>query len=302
MVESGGRLAQRRRRPGSTRRLGAAPGERRRGTSPRRGHGARPAAGPSAAARAADRSSGGGPCASPRARARSQSRRSQVVTVAASDAIVVGESWISEHFFTADAKSQTFAARVVERRKAWDAGEAGDAAAAGNPRTRFLAARSELEAALGALAESGRRSARRRGPRGPQTDRRCPRVRPGRPGRGRRPAAAAHLDAGAGRCRPAGAGRGPAGRLGRDAARQGRRHPARPLPHRGGGTDHLRGAAAVAAVRRGRRPELRAGPGRAVAAGGRAGPVGRRAATWRSTCNWSANATRSRSAARSTVP
>ena len=35
--------------------------------------------------------------------------------MAASDAIVVGEDWISEHYFTTDAKTQSFAARVVER-------------------------------------------------------------------------------------------------------------------------------------------------------------------------------------------
>ena len=38
--------------------------------------------------------------------------------MAASDAIVIGEAWISEHFFTTDARSQSFQARVLERRKA----------------------------------------------------------------------------------------------------------------------------------------------------------------------------------------
>ena len=39
--------------------------------------------------------------------------------MAASDALIVGEDWISEHYFTTDAKSESFQA-VAERRKAWD--------------------------------------------------------------------------------------------------------------------------------------------------------------------------------------
>jgi len=66
------------------------------------------------------------------------------------DAIVVGEGWISEHYFTTDAKSQSFQAKVIERRKSWDA-EAGQ----GRPtvRSRFTEARQQLEAGLGALSE-----------------------------------------------------------------------------------------------------------------------------------------------------
>ena len=45
-----------------------------------------------------------------------------------SDAILVGEGWIREHYFTTDAKSESFQAKVLERRKAWDA-EAKDGAA-----------------------------------------------------------------------------------------------------------------------------------------------------------------------------
>lgn len=41
--------------------------------------------------------------------------------MATSDAIVIGEAWISEHFFTTDAKSQSFQARVIERRREWEA-------------------------------------------------------------------------------------------------------------------------------------------------------------------------------------
>ncbi|MGY1709133.1 class I SAM-dependent DNA methyltransferase [Geodermatophilus sp. SYSU D00758] len=56
--------------------------------------------------------------------------------MAGSDAILIGEDWISEHFFTTDATSQSFQALVVARRKAWD--EAKDA---GTTRTRFIEAR-----------------------------------------------------------------------------------------------------------------------------------------------------------------
>ena len=40
--------------------------------------------------------------------------------MAASDAIVIGEDWISEHYFTTDATSQSFHAQVLGRRKVWD--------------------------------------------------------------------------------------------------------------------------------------------------------------------------------------
>ena len=66
------------------------------------------------------------------------------------DAIVVGEGWISEHYFTTDAKSQSFQAKVLERRKAYD-----DEAAEGRPtaRSRFTEARQRLEVDLGSLGE-----------------------------------------------------------------------------------------------------------------------------------------------------
>jgi hypothetical protein len=67
--------------------------------------------------------------------------------VSASDAIVVGEAWISEHYFTTDAKSQSFLAKVIERRKEWDAAETSTA------RSRFTQARGELETALAGLVE-----------------------------------------------------------------------------------------------------------------------------------------------------
>ena len=62
-----------------------------------------------------------------------------------SDALVIGEDWISEHYFTTDAKSQSFQAKVIERRKRWD--EDGDAGSA-TVRSRFISARRRLEASL----------------------------------------------------------------------------------------------------------------------------------------------------------
>jgi hypothetical protein len=67
--------------------------------------------------------------------------------MASTDAFVVGEDWISEHYFTTDAKSQSFQARVLARRRAWD--EAGE----GVPtvRSRFVSARRQVESSLAAL-------------------------------------------------------------------------------------------------------------------------------------------------------
>lgn len=64
-----------------------------------------------------------------------------------SDALVVGEDWISEHYFTTDATKESFQGRVVERRKAWDADEAE------TTRSRFVAARGEIEKRLVGLSE-----------------------------------------------------------------------------------------------------------------------------------------------------
>ncbi len=77
--------------------------------------------------------------------------------MAASDALIVGEDWISEHYFTTDAKSESFQAKVAERRKAWDedartAREDGDQESkADTVRSRFLAARGNLSADLASL-------------------------------------------------------------------------------------------------------------------------------------------------------
>lgn len=66
------------------------------------------------------------------------------------DAIVVGEGWISEHYFTTDATAQSFQAKVLERLKIWDS-----EAAEGRPtvRSRFTEARQRLEVDLGSLGD-----------------------------------------------------------------------------------------------------------------------------------------------------
>lgn len=64
-----------------------------------------------------------------------------------SDALVVGEDWISEHYFTTDATKESFQGRVIERRKAWDAEEE-----AATTRSRFTAVRGDLERRLIALS------------------------------------------------------------------------------------------------------------------------------------------------------
>ncbi|GAB2622937.1 class I SAM-dependent DNA methyltransferase [Pseudactinotalea suaedae] len=72
--------------------------------------------------------------------------------MAASDAIVVGESWISEHFMTTDSRKESFRAKVLERRKVWD-----EARAEGHDSTRqrYLDARRDLLSALSTLTEDG---------------------------------------------------------------------------------------------------------------------------------------------------
>jgi hypothetical protein len=70
--------------------------------------------------------------------------------VSTSDAIIVGEGWISEHFFTTDATSQSFLAKVLDRRKTWEA-EAKEKRP--TPRSRFTETRQKLELDLAGLAE-----------------------------------------------------------------------------------------------------------------------------------------------------
>lgn len=64
-----------------------------------------------------------------------------------SDALIVGEDWISEHYFTTDSVKESFQARVLQRRKDWDAAEEA------TTRRRFTAARGELERSFVALTE-----------------------------------------------------------------------------------------------------------------------------------------------------
>ena len=68
-----------------------------------------------------------------------------------SDALVVGEDWISEHYFTTDATRESFQGRVIERRKTWEAEASNEVA---TTRSRFLAARGDLEKRLVAIAEA----------------------------------------------------------------------------------------------------------------------------------------------------
>lgn len=69
----------------------------------------------------------------------------------ASEAFIVGEGWVSEHYFTTDAKSQSFQARVVDRRKQLDEqhDETGSSAL-----SRFTAIRSSIEAYLASVDTS----------------------------------------------------------------------------------------------------------------------------------------------------
>lgn len=74
--------------------------------------------------------------------------------MAVSDALVVGEDWISEHYFTTDATKESFLARVLERRREWEEAEAQGLVTS---RSRFRAERSRLGSLLAAVApeESG---------------------------------------------------------------------------------------------------------------------------------------------------
>lgn len=65
-----------------------------------------------------------------------------------SDAILIGEGWISEHYFTTDAKGQSFNAQVLARRKLWDA-----AKDTGSTRSRFAAMRGSLLSRLASLED-----------------------------------------------------------------------------------------------------------------------------------------------------
>lgn len=74
--------------------------------------------------------------------------------VAPTDALVVAEGWISEHYFTTDAKKESFLARALERRAEWDAHKDS-----GTTRTRVLGARQQLLAAYAGLGQAERETA-----------------------------------------------------------------------------------------------------------------------------------------------
>ncbi|WP_341514010.1 class I SAM-dependent DNA methyltransferase [Rhodococcus qingshengii] len=58
-----------------------------------------------------------------------------------SDALIVGEDFVSEHYFTTDATSQSFNARVIDRRKQWESEKTDGQPTA---RSRFTAQRGDL--------------------------------------------------------------------------------------------------------------------------------------------------------------
>ncbi|WP_420176614.1 Eco57I restriction-modification methylase domain-containing protein [Luteococcus sp. OSA5] len=62
-----------------------------------------------------------------------------------SDAFIVGEDFLSEHYFSSDANNESFRGRILERRKAWDQAEHETS------RDRFTAARGELAVAIARL-------------------------------------------------------------------------------------------------------------------------------------------------------
>lgn len=70
---------------------------------------------------------------------------------APSDALIVGDDFLSEHYFTTDAKSQSFHARVLARRQEWDAAKSAGRA---GTRARYTESRARLGRTLSGLAES----------------------------------------------------------------------------------------------------------------------------------------------------
>ena len=78
------------------------------------------------------------------------------MTVAGSDAIVVVEDWISEHYFTSDAKNESFQAEVLKRRKEWDSAEDGIE----TPRSRFGTIRGTIGSQLAELLSEDEDTAR----------------------------------------------------------------------------------------------------------------------------------------------
>ena len=65
-----------------------------------------------------------------------------------SDAFIVGEDWISEHYFNTESAKQSFQGRVIARRKDWDERES---AGEKTPRSRLAAAGAALTSLLSAV-------------------------------------------------------------------------------------------------------------------------------------------------------
>ncbi|MBR7193516.1 Eco57I restriction-modification methylase domain-containing protein [Gordonia sp. SCSIO 19800] len=71
--------------------------------------------------------------------------------MASFDSIVIGEDWISEHYFTTDSAKESFQGKVLELRKLWDAEKKEGRTTV---RDDLLAAAGALQTALAGLAES----------------------------------------------------------------------------------------------------------------------------------------------------
>ncbi|MGW5075798.1 DNA methyltransferase [Rhodococcus sp. NPDC004095] len=71
--------------------------------------------------------------------------------MASFDSIVIGEDWISEHYFTTDSAKESFHGKVLELRKLWDAEKKEGR---GTVRDDLLGATTELQTALAGLAEN----------------------------------------------------------------------------------------------------------------------------------------------------
>lgn len=66
-----------------------------------------------------------------------------------SDALIVVEDWISEHFFTTDARKESFQKLVLDRRKQWDSEDIE------TPRSKFTKQASKLATTLAPLRLPG---------------------------------------------------------------------------------------------------------------------------------------------------
>lgn len=75
--------------------------------------------------------------------------------MAVSEALVIGEEWISEHYFTTDATKESFLARVLERRSEWEALEkpTDGTAPLPTPRSRLRERHGELTSLMAELPD-----------------------------------------------------------------------------------------------------------------------------------------------------